>query len=74
MDETISVYVNGKRVTIYQGMQVKHALIACDQSLYEDAVEEMIIIEDENGFRIGLEGTLCDGTRICTRDRRKVKE
>jgi hypothetical protein len=67
VNETILVYVNGKRVTIYRGMQVKHALIACDQSLYEDAAEGTIAVEDENGFLIGLEGALCDGAKICTR-------
>jgi len=38
MDETIEVFVNGTRVGIYRGMQVKHALLAYDQSVYASAL------------------------------------
>lgn len=67
MARQISVYVNDEPVTIYEGMHVKHALISCNASLYEAAQNEEIIIEDENGFEIGLEGALNDGARIYTR-------
>ena len=34
-EDRMTVYVNGQEVRIHRGMKVKHALIACDQSLYE---------------------------------------
>jgi hypothetical protein len=67
MARQISVYVNDEPVTIYEGMHVKHALISCDTALYEAAKNEEITIEDENGFELGLDGALNDGTRIYTR-------
>jgi hypothetical protein len=47
-------------------MKVKHALIAYDQSLYKAALAGGVRIEDENGFTIGLEGSLADGAKIFT--------
>jgi hypothetical protein len=63
----IEVFVNGSPVKIYRGMTVKHALISCDQSLYKAAREGALIVEDENGFRVGLEGSLIEGARISTK-------
>ncbi|MBN2515432.1 MAG: hypothetical protein JXC33_05295 [Deltaproteobacteria bacterium] len=67
MARQIFVYVNDEPVTVYEGMHVKHALISCDISLYEAAKNEEIIIEDKNGFEIGLDGALNEGERIYTR-------
>lgn len=64
--ETINVYVNGRRVDIYRGMKVKHALIAYDQSLYRAALAGEVRVEDANGFSVGLEGGLSDGARLFT--------
>jgi hypothetical protein len=66
MEERITVYVNGQAVEIYQGMQVKHALIALDQSLYEDAQAGRIVVEDHRGFSLGLDGAVQPGARIST--------
>ena len=63
----ILVFVNDKSVKIYRGMHLKHALISYDYALYKAAVEGTILIEDENGFRIGLEGSLHEGAKIYTR-------
>lgn len=60
----MNVFVDGKKVSIYRGMRVKHALIAYDQHIYEEAVSGKITIVDENGFVVGLDGALCDGARI----------
>lgn len=68
MAEQIVVYVNDMRVRIYEGMQVKHALISCDESLYRKACREELFVEDENGFQIDLEGALEKGARIYTRE------
>ncbi len=66
MNESIDVYVNDKKVDIYRGMKVKHALIAYDQRLYRAALAGEIRVEDENGFTVGLEGSLADGAKIFT--------
>ncbi len=66
MSEQIGVYVNGKKISLYRGMKVKHALIAYDQSLYKAALAGEVRIEDSNGFAVGLEGGLADGFAIST--------
>jgi hypothetical protein len=68
MADQIVVFVNEKPVTIYRGMQVKHALISYDQSLYEACTRGDTRVEDEHGFRVGLEGALHDGARIYTKE------
>ena len=64
MNERINVYVNGEIISLYRGMKVKHALIAYDQSLYKAALAGEVRVEDENGFAVGLEGSLADGAKI----------
>jgi len=64
--ENINVYVNDQKINLYRGMKVKHALTAYDQSLYKAVLAGEIRIEDENGFTVGLEGSLADGARIFT--------
>ncbi len=66
MSDKIEVYVNGKKLSIYRGMKVKHALIAYDQSIYNAALEGEIRILDANGFQIDLDGSLASETRIYT--------
>jgi hypothetical protein len=66
MNEQIRVYVNDKPVTIYRGMQVKHALIACDESLYKAAKEGTVRVIDKNGFPVGLKGALHPDAKIYT--------
>lgn len=72
MSEKILVHVDDQPVELFRGMQAKHALISVDQSLYKAAEAGEIWLEDENGFRLGLEGALHDGARICIR-RKKMK-
>ncbi len=67
MNVTLSVFVNDRPVTIYRGMQVKHALIALNESLYQAAVAGELKIEDRHGFQVGLEGALQEGSRIFTK-------
>ena len=69
MGENISVFVNDREVKIYRGMQVRHALISYDYTLLKAAEEGEVLIEDERGFHVGLEGALTDGSRIYTRPR-----
>ena len=66
MSENIDVYVNGRKIDLYRGMKVKHALIAYDQSLYKAALAGEVRVEDENGFALGLDGHLSDGAKIFT--------
>lgn len=67
--ERISVFVNDARVAIYRGMAVKHALIAHDESLYRAAKDGEAIVEDENGFAVGMEGALHEGARLYVRQK-----
>ncbi len=64
MNENLDVYVNDRKINIYRGMKVKHALIAYDQSLYKAALAGEVRVEDENGFALELEGSPADGSRI----------
>ncbi len=66
-DDKMTVYVNDREVTLHRGMKVKHALIACDQSLYEAAEAGDLAVRDASGFNVGLEGSLRDGSKIYTR-------
>ncbi len=63
----ITVFVNDKPVSIYRGMQVQHALISYDVSVLQACERGDVRVEDEHGFRVGLEGALRDGSRIYTR-------
>jgi hypothetical protein len=65
-DDKITVYVNGNEVRLHRGMKVKHALIACDQSLYDTAVAGDLEVRDAGGFIVGLEGGLRDGAKLFT--------
>jgi hypothetical protein len=69
MKETIRVFVNGSPVLVYRGMKVKHALIARDQTIYKACVDGRAVVEDSNGFSIGLEGSLTEGATIYVRFR-----
>jgi hypothetical protein len=66
VNEKIDVYVNDRKIDLYRGMKVKHALIAYDQSLYKAALDGEIRVEDANGFTVGIEGSLADGAKIFT--------
>ena len=68
--ECINVTVNGHRIKIYRGMQVKHALIALDCSLYERVLGGEMMVVDKAGFELGLEGGLMENADILTRPRR----
>jgi len=66
LSEHIGVYVNGRKIDLYRGMKVKHALMAYDQSLYKAALAGNVRVEDANGFMVGLEGSMADGSKIFT--------
>ena len=65
-EDKMTVYVNGQEVRIHRGMRVKHALIACDQSLYDAAEAGDLSVRDASGFNVGLEGSLRDGAKLYT--------
>jgi hypothetical protein len=67
MNEQITVFVNDQPVKIYRGMHVEHALIVCDYALYRAAVAGEVLVEDAYGFKVGLQGSLQEGSRIFTR-------
>ena len=65
-EDKMTVYVNGQEVRIHRGMKVKHALIACDQSLYDAAEAGDLAVRDAGGFNVGLESSLRDGAKLYT--------
>jgi hypothetical protein len=67
MTEKITIYLDDNPLLLYRGMQVKHALIAYDYKLYTAAQRGEIYMEDQDGFRLGLEGALQEGSRIFAR-------
>ena len=69
IDSQITVFVNDKPVTIHRGMQVRHALISYDTSVYQACEQGDMRAEDEHGFRVGLEGALQEGSKIYTKKR-----
>ncbi len=62
--EHLQVFVNDRPVSVYRGMQVKHALIAVDHTLCKAVRKGELLIQDENGFTVGLEGALHDGAKL----------
>ncbi len=66
MNQPIPVFVNDKRVSIYRGMKVRHALIAFDQAIYAAVLSGELLVLDQNGFVIGLDGSLEEGAKIYT--------
>ncbi len=70
MGERVQVVVNGSPQTLYRGMQVRHALIARDQALYNAALKGETRVEDGNGFPLDLDGALTDGMTILTKPAR----
>ena len=71
MKEKIKVFVNNKLLEVFQGMQVKHALISYDYYLYKSCENGDVIVFDENGFEIGLDGALHEGAKIYTKNIRE---
>lgn len=69
MKEQFIVHVNGKPVQVYRGMKVRHALIGYGYDLYKDCLEGRAKVEDENGFAVGLDGSLSEGARLEVRPR-----
>jgi hypothetical protein len=65
-EDKMTVTVNGQEVIIHRGMKVKHALIACDQSLYDSAMAGDLSVRDAGGFNVGLEGSLQEGAKLFT--------
>lgn len=69
MKEKIKVFVNGEEIEIYQGMQVKHALISYDYNVYKKCLKGEYIVLNEDGFEVGLEGALNENAKIYTKRR-----
>ena len=64
MKERIFVFVNGRSVELYRGMKVKHALIAHGDGLYEACKEGKATVRNKDGFVLGLDGALEEGTEL----------
>jgi sulfur carrier protein ThiS len=71
LKEKIKVFVNDKPLEIFQGMQVKHALISYDIDIYKKCIDGEYIVVNEDGFEIGLEGALSNNTKIYIKRRRE---
>ena len=64
MARRISVSVNDRRVEIYAGMEVQHALTAYNPEVSAACRRGELIVTDGHGFRVGLHGALSDGARL----------
>ena len=62
--ERITVYVDGRPVQMYRGMTVRHALVSIESSLCAAVEEGRISVTDANGFEVGLDGALEDGSKL----------
>lgn len=62
--ERITVYVDGRPVQLYRGMTVRHALVSIESGLCAAVDEGRISVTDANGFEVGLEGALENGSTI----------
>ena len=71
-EERITVYVDGRPVQLCRGMTVRHALMSVDQQICKAVEEGRSAVTDANGFEVGLDGALADGSRIYLK-RRKAK-
>ncbi len=60
----VRVFINGEEITVFRGLQVRHALLALNQELYEAAIEGRVVVRDEMGHVVGLEGALREGARL----------
>ncbi len=69
MNRTIEVFVNDRQVSIYRGMKVRHALIAFDQAIYSAVSSGKLLVFDQNGFVLGLDGSLEEGAKIYTSEK-----
>lgn len=63
----IKFYVNDKPFERWYGATVEHAVIAYDQQILKDIRELRAWVVDARGSRVGLGGTLQNGTRIYIR-------
>lgn len=62
--ERMTVYVDGRPVQLYRGMKVRHALLSIESGLCAAVEEGRISVTDANGFEVGLEGALENGSTI----------
>ncbi len=60
----IGVSINDRRVEVYAGMEVQHALTAYDPEVCAACRRGDLVVVDEHGFRVGLNGALHDGARL----------
>jgi hypothetical protein len=64
MKERFEVFVDNKPVEVFRGMEVKHALLAYDYATYEACREGRAVVLDRNGFVVGLDGAVEEGTQL----------
>jgi len=57
----ITVYVDDRAVSLYRGMQVRHALTSEQVSLVESGAAE---VRNSYGHAVGLHGALGDGQKL----------
>jgi hypothetical protein len=68
MKERVIVFVDERPVEVFRGMKVKHALIAADVALFKACSEGRVRVENQEGFLVGLDGALSEGTRLLTKE------
>lgn len=58
------VFVNNKRVVLRRGMKIKHSL---SMNQLRGVRSGEMVVTDQRGNLIGLEGSLADGSRLYVR-------
>lgn len=69
--EKIKVFINEEVIELYQGMQVKHALIYYNYEIYKKCLDGEYLVLNEDGFELGLEGALNNNAKIYIKRREK---
>ncbi|BAB06595.1 hypothetical protein P4637_10185 [Halalkalibacterium halodurans] len=65
----MKVELNGVSLSLFQGAKVKHALLAYDEEVYRQVVEEKAVVVDPFGNEVELSGALDPSFSYTVKDR-----
>lgn len=57
----MKIYMNRRKIELFQGAKLKHALLKTDESLYKAVVANEAEIYDEDGNKVDVDGSVDDG-------------
>ena len=65
--DRVTFYVNDQPLQLSYGATIQHAVIAYDQRILIDILEQRAWVVDARGSHVGLGGSLQDGVRLYIR-------